>query len=370
VPLFKGFIIEFSSSNLKDDINEIESDIIFIVALVFGFYITKRVFLQHEFNIIKLVPENILSSIENQPIVLYFVVLPIIIFILFSIGKLLLRLINAILFYPVFDGIENSIRYRSSTFKRLISAVFQLPRSVCYVLLLAFILNILSLLNINNLLDNYLLSSSPYNYLCKNIVIPITNSKVAKQLPSIINNSFKIQVVQNDVQVDENKPAKSRTIVYYNGVTLDEGVKSNESIDSFAKKLIEKEANSINKAKVIYEWIGSNIDYDNEKANSILNNDFNVKSGAISTFQEKKGICFDYSCLYVAMCRKAGVKVRIVTGDGFNGVSWVSHAWNQVYNESEGTWINVDSTFYKGGNYFNSKRFDIDHRNGKVVGEW
>jgi transglutaminase-like putative cysteine protease len=72
----------------------------------------------------------------------------------------------------------------------------------------------------------------------------------------------------------------------------------------------------------------------------------------------------------VAMARANGLKVRIITGEGFNGVSWVSHAWNEVFIPEENKWIKVDPTFYKGGNYFNSKRFDLDHRDAKIAGEW
>jgi hypothetical protein len=62
--------------------------------------------------------------------------------------------------------------------------------------------------------------------------------------------------------------------------------------------------------------------------------------------------------------------VRIITGEGFNGVSWVSHAWNQVYIPERDEWINVDPTFYKGGNYFDSIRFEVDHESDEIAGEW
>jgi transglutaminase-like putative cysteine protease len=151
---------------------------------------------------------------------------------------------------------------------------------------------------------------------------------------------------------------------------LDQGVESNSKIDEFSRQLTENEKSTIEKSKTIYDWIGSNISYDHEKANDVLNNNFDVSSGAIPTFNTRKGICFDYSCLYVAMARANNIKVRLIIGEGFNGVSWVSHAWNQVYIPEQQRWINVDTTFYRGGNYFDSKRFDLDHRNSQVVGEW
>lgn len=133
---------------------------------------------------------------------------------------------------------------------------------------------------------------------------------------------------------------------------------------------MKNDEDTISKGRTLYKWIGSNITYDNGKADRILNNDFEQKSGAIDAFQSRKGICFDYACLYVAMCRANNIKVRLITGEGFNGVNWVGHAWNQIYDESSKEWINVDTTFYKGGNYFNSRRFEFDHRNDIIAAQW
>jgi len=156
----------------------------------------------------------------------------------------------------------------------------------------------------------------------------------------------------------------------YNGVTLEEGVKSNDEINSTAVSIAAKYGNTYDKAKAIYKWVGSKITYDNNKATEVMNNSREVKSGAIVTFNTRKGVCFDYACLYVAMCRANNIKVRLVIGDGFNGKNWVSHAWNEVYLESENRWINVDPTFYVGGNYYDSERFVLDHKNRKLAGEW
>jgi transglutaminase/protease-like cytokinesis protein 3 len=230
----------------------------------------------------------------------------------------------------------------------------------------------MSIFGASDKLNEQLEGSKPYNAICKEIVIPITNSSIAKQLPGVINNSFKIVIKQSEPKetAQGKNINKSRTIIYYNGVTLDEGIKSDEQINKTAKEITAKETTTIAKAKALYNWIGSNINYDHDKANMVLNNNFNVQSGAIPTFNTGKGICFDYSCLYVAMARANNIKVRLITGEGFNGVSWVSHAWNQVYIPEEGKWINVDTTFYKGGNYFNSKRFEFDHRGAQIAGEW
>jgi len=256
------------------------------------------------------------------------------------------------------------MREKSSCTKRILGSLFQFPKAVCYVLLSTFVLNLLTMADISEDYNKSLQRSMVYEFLSNEIVSPITNSNFAKQLPNIINDSFKI-VVKNDLEKQANN--SSGTIVYYNGITLEEGLKSNEEIDNFARNLVKDKKTTRAKAKAIYEWIGKNVEYDYDKVEKILNNDFSIKSGAINTYYTRKGICFDYACLYSVMAKANGIKVRIITGEGFNGTSWVSHAWNQVYIEEEERWINVDTTFYKGGNYFDSTIFKLDHRNEKIA---
>lgn len=376
-PIAKGFLLKFSSHNLKSDIQGMESNIAFIMSLFLGIYFSKKIFVEHSGGIYgqiyDAIPPTIEQYIDSNIFIYYVVLIPITIFIFYKIITFILELINHITFYPIVNVIEKLLQNKSSIFKRIGGALFQFPKAICYVLLVTFLLNGLSMFNILGEYNKYLENSDVYSSLCKQVVVPVVNSNIAKNLPNILDNSFKVVVKKagsEDDRSDFSSNSKGRTIVYYNGVTLDEAVKSNESINTFARQLISGEATSKGKAKALYNWIGSYISYDYDKANRVLNNDFEIKSGAIPAFQTRQGICFDYASLYVAMARAVGLKVRIVTGEGFNGVTWVSHAWNQVYSTEEKRWINVDTTFYKGGNYFDSRRFEIDHRNSKTAGEW
>lgn len=375
-PILKGFLFKFSSHDLKSDIDDINRNVAFVIALFIGIYYGKKIFIQHDYGIYAgiygLIPQDIVQYIENNTLIIYAIIIPLLVMICYKIIRLMFDLINYLTFYPILDSIDRFLSSKSSFFKRMIGSLFQTPKAVCYVLIVSFILNMLSIFSTNNKLNKYLETSEPYSVICENIIIPVTNSQIAKNLPHIINNSFKIVIRENEPKETATGKAvtKGKTIVYYNGVTLDEGVKSNNDINQFAKGLVQNESNTKAKAKTLYNWIGNNISYDNDKANKVLNNDFNVQSGAITTFNSKRGICFDYACLYVAMCKANNIKVRLITGEGFNGVSWVSHAWNQVYLPEEDKWINVDTTFYKGGNYFNSKRFELDHKSAQIAGEW
>lgn len=368
-PLIKGFLLKFSSKNLKSDIEEVSSYISFIAGAILGTYLTKQIFVIHQegiyVEIYKHIPEKIITTLEAKPIFIYVLVMPIMIFLAYKIIGLIIELINNITFYPLLDGIEDLIKEKSGFTKRIIGLLFQLPKAIWYMLLVTLVLNVSAIIGISDSYNEKLDKSIVYSSICENIINPITNSKFAQKLPNIINNSFKI-VVKNDEP--ESLSKSGRTIVYYNGITLSEGIKSNEEIDQFARELTKDKKSSAKKAKAIYNWVGQNIEYDYDKVEKILKNDFSVKSGAINTFYSRKGICFDYSCLFATMCRANNIEVRIITGEGFNGSNWVNHAWNQVYISEEERWINVDTTFYKGGNYFDSSIFKLDHRNAKIAG--
>jgi len=373
-PICVGFLIKFSSHGLKEDVEEANKNMSFIVALLEGVYLGRKIFILHDQgvykNIYNVFPQNITKAIEGNTLIVYAVIMPLMVFMLYKIFVMLLDIFSRLIMHPIIDKIDKFLFSKNNLFKRFAGAAFQLPKAICYILFATFALNIVSMALTNDKLNKYLETSIPYNYICKEVVIPVTNSTLAKKLPNIINDSFKIVIKDSKSKDNNSGNNTNNVVVYYNGVTLEQGVKSNTNIDGFARTLASKETTTNGKAKILYNWVGNNVSYDNEKASKVLNNDFNVSSGAIPTFNTSKGICFDYSCLYVAMCRANNIKVRLITGEGFNGVSWVSHAWNQVYIPEGGNWINVDTTFYKGGNYFNSKRFEIDHKAAQIAGEW
>lgn len=201
------------------------------------------------------------------------------------------------------------------------------------------------------------------------LLIPISvkiflyeKSTVTLLFSNLLNNKQKISHIN-----DKNSSTPN---VIYNGTTVEDGVKSNSIIEKKAKKITENASSDREKARDLYVWIGSNIEYDSSKAEKVLDsNDEEVESGAIYTFRDRSGICFDYACLYVAMARSVNLKVRLAIGEAYDGKKYVSHAWNEVYVADENRWINVDTTFYNGGDYFDSQNFN-KHINKEIIGEW
>ncbi|WP_244835402.1 transglutaminase-like domain-containing protein [Clostridium sp. BJN0001] len=213
------------------------------------------------------------------------------------------------------------------------------------------------------------------------LFIPIAIINCIPQSPVVIDvfdNMYGYDKVLNIVNTGTSKiiqsgltkDVKNNKIILYNGVTIEDGVKSNSEIDNKAKTLVSNYNTDREKAKKLYTWVGSNIKYDDSKAQQVINSEDVKDSGAISAFETRKGICFDYACLYAAMSKAVGLKVRVITGQANNGQQFISHAWNEVYLNDEKKWIKVDPTFYSGGNYFDNSDFDEIHKKENIAGEF
>ena len=89
------------------------------------------------------------------------------------------------------------------------------------------------------------------------------------------------------------------------------------------------------KVRAFYDWIVSNFEYDHDCYP--LFQYFDVRK----TLQTKKGICFDFSHLFVAFCRSQNIPCYAVDGVSYKD-SAARHTWNRVY--YDGAWRNVDIT--------------------------
>lgn len=97
------------------------------------------------------------------------------------------------------------------------------------------------------------------------------------------------------------------------------------------------------KILAIYNYIAKNFKYDYSFAD-------NVRSGKITSYcpvptsilPNKKGVCYDFSSLFAAMCRSQGIPCKLVKGYStkINGY----HAWNSVYDSATDKWYVIDLT--------------------------
>ena len=120
----------------------------------------------------------------------------------------------------------------------------------------------------------------------------------------------------------------------------------------FARETLAPEAsNDVELVNAVYTWIVQNITYDDEKAATVENG---YLPNPDATFQDGKGICFDYAALMATMLRSCGIPTKLLTGTVKS--QGIYHAWVQVYIEDSGwmeigfdakgpQWLCMDPTF-------------------------
>ena len=89
------------------------------------------------------------------------------------------------------------------------------------------------------------------------------------------------------------------------------------------------------KVQAIYNWIIQNCEYDYDY-NAVIQY-FNIRR----TLQTRKGVCYDFSNLFAALCRSQNIPCYVVDGTPYNH-STQDHTWNRVY--YDGSWWDVDVT--------------------------
>ncbi|MEG2289749.1 MAG: transglutaminase-like domain-containing protein [Clostridium sp.] len=379
-PIIMGIIFKFRSKSLITTIRSVLSSIAAVCSIMLTTEVVRDVVTLDKYGVIEYISSEISSSfvaLITESKIFMAVILLLVFLLIYKALQLFIYLISRFILFPISDVIDKWIRDKGAGTKALIGGAFQIPKSICYVIIVTALISYGSLFIDNGDLENKLSTSNIYNYINSNIIRPVTESEVAKNIPNILENSFRII---DKKSIPETKSDDSvdvvdgylQGLIFYNGITLDEGIKSNEIIDNAARSITKDYNSNYDKSKAIYKWIGSTIIYDDDKAKEVMLNEIprGIKSGAINTFNTGRGVCFDYACLYVVMCRANDIPVRLIVGEGFNGNTWISHSWNEVYISEREQWIKVDPTFYNAGNFFDSTGFDNDHRDRKIAGEW
>jgi hypothetical protein len=130
-----------------------------------------------------------------------------------------------------------------------------------------------------------------------------------------------------------------------------------KTIKSEVENIIGSEETPLVIAEKLYDFVCDTMVYDQER---LIEEDFGYYY-ASDILQKGKGVCTDYSILYTALCRAAGIPARFVQGipvftmltEGDGRLSY-GHAWVEIKLPSYG-WIPIDMTAESGFmtyNYF------------------
>jgi len=115
-------------------------------------------------------------------------------------------------------------------------------------------------------------------------------------------------------------------------------IESNDAkIISKAQDLIENESNIHEKVYRIYSFVVRHMRYSSQE----------FERGALWALENGLGDCSEYSYLFVALCRAAGIPTRIQAGFAFHSQEETledGHMWAEYYLDNYG-WIPVDATW-------------------------
>ncbi len=120
--------------------------------------------------------------------------------------------------------------------------------------------------------------------------------------------------------------------------------------------------------RMIYDYVANTLQYDFAKVNAVSA----PRMGASGVLKDpKKAVCMEFTDLFVAIARAAGIPARRVVGYAYTSnpklrplslVSDVLHAWPEYYDKESNLWVPVDPTWANttgGVDYFT--KLDFNH---------
>ncbi|MFH1393292.1 MAG: transglutaminase domain-containing protein [Candidatus Micrarchaeota archaeon] len=117
----------------------------------------------------------------------------------------------------------------------------------------------------------------------------------------------------------------------------------NQAIRMQAQAL--KEDTALETIRNLANWVHQNVEYDLGY--------WGQTRTAEEIFSQRRGVCVQYSHLFISMARSLGLQTRYVSGYVNVNRAWQAHAWTEVYVPDYG-WLPVDPTFGEVGTLDNS----------------
>lgn len=139
-------------------------------------------------------------------------------------------------------------------------------------------------------------------------------------------------------------PARAAGLAPY--LQPEPGIESDHrDIRECARKVVGESSNPYEMSRLLFAFVNGHMRYD-ESAPS---------RGALWALESRRGVCQDYTNLYVALCRACGIPARRVYGFRYNlsddgdltsprSLAGKRHVWAEVY-LGQYRWVPVDPTF-------------------------
>ena len=137
---------------------------------------------------------------------------------------------------------------------------------------------------------------------------------------------------------------------------------------------IKELANTLKTPQAIYDWVVNNLSYNYSRVEPGIK-----RLGAIEALKNpKNSVCMEFSDLFIALARSAGIPARQIHGYAYTTNSRlqplslltdVLHAWPEYYDEEKRLWVPVDPTWGNttvGVDYFS--KLDFNHIAFAILG--
>lgn len=164
------------------------------------------------------------------------------------------------------------------------------------------------------------------------------------------NQDFKV-TIKRDCKVttyEELIPARTDSIINEETEIYLEPSEYIDSEDpeliSKAKQITENNTTDYKKAESIFEYVNVNMSYDESSAYA--------NKGSLSALKSMKGVCEEFTTLFVAMCRAVDIPSRAIegyqvedveSGDEIVDYKLLNHVWAEIYLDEFG-WVPVEPT--------------------------
>ena len=287
------------------------------------------------------------ASVLSESSLVRFVV---VLMVTYSIIRLVLGLMSPLLPLPRRRPVRMGGDRRVTSLSRLGGGVIGILIGLSRCLVVIVVLFIVVGLNPGSEFSRYVESSPVYRESAATVIEPIAGKTVQDKLPILT----KIVAAEMD------------GILRRKYEVIDHEIPSD--IKGAAVKIVGKTSSDEEKARLLYDWVGTRISYDYAKAENYEQNRIWHEQSPQETFDTRLGVCIDYARLYAVMARSQNLQVRVVTGQGYDGVGgYGPHAWNEVYIKERQAWIPLDSTWAQSGDWFNSADFSSTHLRESVL---
>ena len=105
-----------------------------------------------------------------------------------------------------------------------------------------------------------------------------------------------------------------------------------------AESITEGSESTLEAVRRLTDWVATTLDYDKSCWQDSLPAEW--------VWNERRGVCDEFTNLFISLARSVGIPARYVEGLVYSGEEWNFHAWAEVY---IGNWIPVDPTYNEVG---------------------